>query len=35
LGKSPFRPLTLREARVSGFSIISKSVPGSWWADRS
>ncbi len=35
LDKSPLRPLTLREAKVSGFSIISESVLGGWWADQS
>ncbi len=35
LDESPLKPLTLREARVSGFSIISESIQGGWWADRS
>ncbi len=35
LDESPFKPLTLREARVSGFSIISESVLGGWWANHS
>jgi len=35
LGKLPLKPLMLRETRVNGFSIISKSVLGGWWVDRS
>ncbi len=35
LGELPFSPLTLREAIVSGFSIIGKSVSGGWLADQS
>ncbi len=35
LGESPLRPLTLRETRVNGFLIISKSVLRDWQADRS
>ncbi len=34
LGVSPLKPLTLREAMVSGFSIIGKTVLGGW-GDRS
>ncbi len=32
---SPLKPLTLREAMVIGFSIITEAIPGGWVADRS